>query len=76
MMAVIVVVGGLCLLLGYGLGYRYLKGLWLVYIVSITSILIIEPIVIYLLTGESPNLGARIGFACGVMGFVSALVIR
>jgi hypothetical protein len=49
--------------------------LWPIYIATITAILILEPIIIYYITGESPNLGAKIGFVLGVAGCFAALGI-
>jgi hypothetical protein len=49
-------IAGILLLFGYYLGYKYMQNLWLIYIVSITAILILEPFIIYYFTGEIPNL--------------------
>lgn len=66
-----------CLLLGgYWLANKYMESLWPIYIVSITAILILEPLIIYYITGESPGLGARIGFVLGVLGCFAALGIN
>ena len=65
-----------CLLLGgYWLAHKYMGSLWPIYIATITAILILEPIIIYVVTGETPNLGARIGFVLGVAGCFAALGI-
>lgn len=64
------------LLLWYGLWYKYLKNLWVIYVVSITAILIIEPIVIYFVTGETPELWTKIGFICGIVGFLAVFLIK
>jgi high-affinity Fe2+/Pb2+ permease len=65
-----------CLLLGgYWLAHKYMGSLWPIYIATITAILILEPIIIYYITGESPNLGAKIGFVLGVAGCFAALGI-
>ncbi|NCP77110.1 hypothetical protein GW830_03190 [bacterium] len=59
---ILMTIAGIFLLYGYYLGYKHLQNLWLIYIVSITAILILEPFIIYYFTGEVPNLGSKIGF--------------
>ena len=49
--------------------------LWPIYVASIAGILILEPIIIYAITGDSPNLGAKIGFVLAVAGCFAALGI-
>lgn len=73
---ILMTIAGIFLLYGYYLGYKYMKNLWLIYIVSITAILILEPFIIYYLTGETPNLGAKIGFGLGTLGFLAAVLIK
>lgn len=75
-MAALMTVAGIFLLLWYGLGYKHLKSLWIIYVVSITAILILEPIIIYMVTGESASLGTKIWFACGVVGFLAVFLIK
>lgn len=65
-----------CLLLGgYYLANKHMDSLWPIYVASITAILVLEPIIIFIITGESPNLGAKIGFVLGVAGCFAALGI-
>jgi hypothetical protein len=66
---------GCFLLGGYWLAYKYMNSLWPIYIATITAILILEPIVIYVITGETPGLGAKIGFVLGALGCFAALGI-
>lgn len=73
---VLMTIAGVFLLFGYYLGYKHIKNLWLIYIVSITAILILEPFIIYYFTGETPNLGAKIGFSLGTLGFLAAVLIK
>ncbi len=68
-------IAGCFLLGGYWLAYKYMSSLWPIYIATITAILILEPIVIYVITGETPGLGARIGFVLGALGCFAALGI-
>jgi hypothetical protein len=58
---------------GYMFGLARLKNIWVVSAVSITSILFIEPIVDYTLTGQIPTRGALIGLVFGVLGFAASL---
>lgn len=74
-MVFLIFVGGCFLLGGYWLAHKYMESLWPIYIATITAILIIEPIVIYAVSGDTPNLGARIGFVLGVAGCFAALGI-
>lgn len=76
MMAILIIIAGLLLLVGYWVWYKSLKNLWLIYIVSITSILILEPILIYFLSWELPNLWSRIWFVLWVLWFLSAIFIK
>jgi hypothetical protein len=62
------------LLTGYVLGYSVFKNIWIVSVASITSILIIEPILAYTIFSQLPTKGALIGLILGALGFISALV--
>ncbi|MDD5376916.1 MAG: hypothetical protein PHH16_02240 [Candidatus Gracilibacteria bacterium] len=73
---VLMCIAGVFLLFGYYFGYKHIKNLWLIYIVSITAILMLEPFIIYYFTGETPNLGAKIGFSLGTVGFLAAVFIK
>ena len=75
-MIILMTIGGILLLIGYGLGYKYVKNIWIIYVVSITSILIIEPILISFVTGEHLTLWAKIWFILGVGWFLSTLFIK
>jgi hypothetical protein len=55
-------------------GYRVFKNIWIVSAISITSILITEPILNYLIFHELPTKGALAGLILGVIGFVLALL--
>ena len=67
---------GFGLLLAYVLGIKAFKNIWVVSVISITSIVIAEPILIYAVFRELPTRGAAIGFVLGVMGLLSALFIK
>lgn len=65
---------GACLIAGYMIGFKYFKNIWIVSALSITSILIMEPLIGYLVFQQLPTKGAVIGLLFGVAGFVAAFV--
>jgi uncharacterized membrane protein len=69
-----IIVGSLCLLAGYMLGYKAFKNIWIVSAISVTSILVVEPTLAWFLFKELPTLGASIGIGLGVVGLIVALV--
>jgi hypothetical protein len=70
------VAGALLLVLGYTLGYRALGNIWLVTALSLSSILVVEPTISWLLFREVPTLGAAVALALGVAGMAVALTVR
>jgi len=66
--------GGL-LIAGYMLGVRSFKSIWVVIALSITPILIIEPILGYTLFGTLPSRGALVGLIFGALGFIATCVL-
>jgi hypothetical protein len=71
----IIALGMILLLFGYMLGLRTFKNIWIVSAISITSILITEPIVNYIITHQLPTTGAFIGLVLGFLGMLSALFL-
>lgn len=69
------IVGGGFLVAGYILGFRFFQNIWIVSVVSITSILIMEPLLIYLVFNQAPTRGGLIGFILGALGFMAALFL-
>jgi hypothetical protein len=63
------------LLYGYMWGYSAFKSIWVVSIISITSILIIEPVLCYSIFKELPTKGALMGLVFGILGFISAIFL-
>ena len=65
-----------CVLLvyGYTYGYQAFKNIWIVTAISISGILVVEPIVAWLLFKELPTTGASIAFILAVIGIVLSLV--
>lgn len=62
------------LLYGYMLGYSVFKNIWVVSVISITSILIIEPVLAYSIFKELPSKGALLGLIFGALGFISTIL--
>jgi len=71
----VIIIAGILLLGGYMLGLKTFKNIWIVSVISITSILIAEPIIDYTVTKQLPTKGALIGLIFGVLGFISALFL-
>jgi len=72
MFLIITLAGGL-LIAGYMLGFSVFKNIWIVSVASITSILIVEPILIWIFFHQIPTKGAVIGFILGAIGLFSAI---
>jgi hypothetical protein len=75
-MSGVMALAGLLLISGYMLGIKYLSNIWIVGVVSITSIIVMEPLITYLLFHELPSKGALIGLILGILGLFSALFIK
>ena len=72
--AVPMLAGSLLLLAGYVMGYVAFRNIWLILVISVCSIVIVEPLLIRLWFQELPTQGAWIGMALGVLGLVVAVV--
>jgi hypothetical protein len=72
---VIICIGGFFLILGYILGFKSFNNLWIVTVVSITTLLIAEPLVITLILNQTPTTGAIIGFILGILGLLATLFL-
>ncbi|MFL1480653.1 hypothetical protein [Pseudomonas grimontii] len=66
---------GLCLLGAYWLGYVAVGDIWIVTVVSVTSLLLLEPVVVWSLFQEAPGRGALIGFVLGALGMLSTVLL-
>jgi hypothetical protein len=75
-MSGIMALAGLLLIAGYMFGLKYLNNIWVVGVVSIASIIIMEPIITYALFHELPSRGAFLGLILGMLGLFSALFIK
>lgn len=70
---VVMAAGGALLVAGYTLGYKAFQNIWVVSAISITSILLIEPILAYGFFRQMPTYGALAGLLLGAAGFCLAL---
>lgn len=61
------------LIAGYMLGFNAFKNIWIVSAVSITSILIVEPILAWTIFHQVPTAGAIGGFVLGAVGLFLAI---
>ncbi|RON19513.1 hypothetical protein BK662_02015 [Pseudomonas frederiksbergensis] len=72
---VLMTFAGFCLLGAYWLGYVVVGDIWIVTVISVTSLLLLEPIVVWYLFHEAPGRGALIGFCLGALGMLSTVVL-
>lgn len=71
----VMVLSVLLLLAGYMLGLRSFKNIWIVSAISITSILIAEPIINFAVMNQMPTRGSLIGLIFGILGFISTFLL-
>lgn len=71
----IIIVGSGLLVAGYMQGFKAFKNIWIVSVISITCILIMEPILAWTIFRQTPTKGALVGLILGALGFVSALFL-
>ena len=62
------------LVFGYTYGYQVFKNIWIVTAISISGILVVEPIIAWLLFKEIPTMGAGAAFVLAAIGIVLTLV--
>lgn len=74
-MSVVAFIAGLLLILGYALGFKAFRNIWVVSVASVTSILIVEPLIVYAVFHELPNRGAAVGLILGALGFIATMVL-
>lgn len=64
------------LVYGYTYGYQAFKNIWIITTISVSGILIVEPIAAWLLFREIPTLGAGIAFLLAIIGVFLTLVLK
>ncbi|MDE2079107.1 MAG: hypothetical protein KGI73_01835 [Patescibacteria group bacterium] len=67
--------GAVCLVLGYMLGMKYLQNIWSVTAISFGTILISEPLFDYFYIGQVPGTGATVGIVLGGIGILSVIFL-
>ena len=68
----IIAIAGGTVLFGYMLGINVFKNIWVVSVISITSILLMEPILAWVFFKQIPTPGAIVGFILGAIGLFTA----
>ena len=56
--------------------FKAFKNIWIVSVISITSILLIEPVLAYFIFDQLPTKGAAIGLVLGAIGLYLALFYK
>ena len=69
----LITLAGIPLLYGYKYGAMSAGSVWPVVVVSIVSILIVEPVLVWFMFHDRPTWGSTAGFACGALGMFLAL---
>ncbi len=72
-MFLLITLAGGVLIAGYMLGFNAFKDIWIVSVVSITSILLIEPFLAWTIFHQVPTIGAVLGFIFGTTGLLLSL---
>jgi hypothetical protein len=72
LMFLLITIAGGFLIAGYMLGFNAFKNIWIVSAVSITSILIVEPILAWTVFQQLPTTVAVIGLVLGVVGLIAS----
>lgn len=65
------ITGAVLLVVGYMLGVKLHQNIWAITALSLSSILIVEPLFNYFYIGHIPELGSFIGFLFGVCGILA-----
>ena len=69
-------IAGVFLIQGYRIGQSAFNNIWVIVAVSLTSILVVEPILAMVIFSDKPTLGSIIGFTLGLIGMVCSLTIK
>lgn len=68
--------GAILLLIAYHAGYREGKNIWIVSAASVSSIVLMEPLLAYMFFRELPERGPLVGIILGSVGLVATLIWR
>lgn len=69
----LITLAGVPLLYGYKYGTATAESVWPVFVVSVVSILIVEPLLVWVMFHDRPSWGSVAGLGCGVVGMYLAL---
>lgn len=72
---VMICIAGVSLVVAYWLGYQATGNIWVTTVASLTMLLILEPIVIYVMLEEIPGRGAILGFILGAVGLLCTVLL-
>jgi len=72
---IVITCAGVLIIYGYMISYRIFNNIWVVNALSLTSILIAEPLIGYIVFQQLPTRGAFIGLILGTLGFISVLIL-
>ncbi|WP_025856339.1 hypothetical protein [Pseudomonas sp. CHM02] len=72
---ILICVAGICLIFAYWFGYQGTGNIWVVTVASLTLLLILEPLVIYVMLKELPGRGALVGFLLGAVGLLATFIL-
>ena len=69
----LITLAGIPLLLGYHYGYKAFGNMWAVMAVSVVSILLVEPTMVWMMFGDIPTRNSIIAFCLGATGLLLVL---
>jgi len=69
----IMIISGFLLVVGYLVGFKAYQNLWVITVISLTTLLIAEPFIIVVFFHQTPTIGAIIGFVLGIIGLVASI---
>lgn len=69
----LITLAGIPLLIGYNVGYKAFGNMWAVMVVSMVSVLLVEPTLIWIMFGDVPTRKSIIAFCLGAIGMILIL---
>ena len=74
-MFLIMTLAGGFLIAGYMLGFKSFKDIWVVSVISVVSIIFMEPVINYMIFQELPTTGTAVGLTLGILGLLSMMLL-
>lgn len=68
-------IAGAVMIAGYVVGYKAFKNIWVVSALSVTAILVVEPLVAFTIFQTLPGRGALAGMILGALGFLATFLL-